>query len=130
MVKRFDQKRENEYFQDLTSLRKQGAMDKYVSKFQKIRVMIHHILEEQLKFLFIKGLMDPLQGMVKVSSSRNLDDVIRAAYDRELIVKSLKGGKKYKGPITRKPFTNKEGTSKAKPFPLPRMSQLDITTWR
>ena len=31
-----------------------------VSEFQKIAVMIHHILEERLTFLFIEGLMEPL----------------------------------------------------------------------
>lgn len=71
-----------------------------MSKFQKVAVMIHHILEERLTFLFIKGLMEPLQGMVKVSSPRSLDDDIQAAYDLKPTMKSLKGGQMYKGPIT------------------------------
>lgn len=102
MVNKFDQKKDyNYYFQDLASLRQQGAVDEYVSEFQKIIIIIHHILKEWLTSLFIKGLMEPLQGMIKVSSPRNLDDAIRAEYDLELtIMKSLKGGKTYKGPIT------------------------------
>jgi len=52
--------------------------------------------------------MDPLQGMVKVSSPRNLDDAIRAVYNLESTMKSLKGGQMYKGSVTRKKFA-KEG---------------------
>jgi len=71
--------------------------------------------------------------MVKVSSPRNLDDAIRAAYDLESTVKSLKalkGGKTYKGPATQKTFLDKGGPSKAKPFPPPRTKQLDVATRR
>jgi len=66
--------------------------------------------------------------MVKASSPKNLDDAIRAAYDLEMTVKSLKGGQTYKGPATRKTFADKEGPSKAKPFPPPRTNQLDAAT--
>lgn len=33
-------------------------MDEYVLEFKKIVVMIHHILKEQLTFLFIEGLIE------------------------------------------------------------------------
>jgi len=49
-------------------------------------------MEEWLIFLFIEGLMEALQSMVKVSSPRILDDVIQIAYDLELTMMSLKGG--------------------------------------
>lgn len=79
--------------------------------------MIHHIPEERLTFLFIEDLMEHLQGMVKVSSPRSLDDAIQAEYDLEPMMKSLKGGQTHRGSITRKPFVDKEGPSKAKPLP-------------
>jgi len=60
LVKRFDQKKENDYLRDLTTLKQQGAMDEYVFEFQKIAVMIHYIPKERLTFLFIEGLMEPL----------------------------------------------------------------------
>jgi len=53
--------------------------------------MIHHILEERLTFLFIKGLINPLRGMVKVSYPRTLYDAIWVAYDLEPTMKFLKG---------------------------------------
>lgn len=76
----------------------------------------------------MEGLMESLQGMVRVSSLRNLDHAIRVAYDMEPTMKSLKGGRTYKGLATRKGFANKEGPSKAKPFPPPQTNQLDATT--
>lgn len=112
------------------SLRQQGTVDEYVSKFQKIAVMIHHIPQERLTFLFIEEMMESLHGMVKVSSPRILDDAIQAAYDLQLTMKSLKGGYMYKQLATQKTFANKEGPSKAKPFPPPRTNQLDVATRR
>lgn len=42
-------------------------VDEFMVEFQRLVMMIHHILEEQLTFLFIKDLVKPLRGMVKVS---------------------------------------------------------------
>lgn len=67
-------------------------MDDFVAKFQRLAVMTHHLPEERLVFILIKGLMEPLRGMVKVSSPRSLDDAIRATYDLEPTIKSLRGG--------------------------------------
>lgn len=62
--------------------------------------MTHHLLEERLVFIYVEGLAEPLRGIVKVSSSRSLDDAIQATYDLEPIVKSLRGGSVSKGPTT------------------------------
>lgn len=97
-----------------------------MTEFQRLAVMIHHIPEERLTFLFIEGLAEPLRGMVKVSSPRSLDDAIRATYDLEPTVKSLKGGSVAKGQTNRKPFV--EGPSKAKMPPPSRTDQLDTAT--
>lgn len=56
-MKQFDKKRENDYFRELTYLRKQGMMDDYALEFQNITVMIHKIFEERLTFLFVEGLI-------------------------------------------------------------------------
>lgn len=48
--------------------------------------MIHNILEEQLNFMFMEGLMESLHGMIRVSTPRSLYDTIRAAYNLESIV--------------------------------------------
>lgn len=75
LVKRFDRKKNN-YFRDMNSLRQTKIVDEFVIEFQKLVVMIHHISEERLTFLFIEGLIEPLEGMVKVSYPRALDDAI------------------------------------------------------
>lgn len=80
-------------------LQQMRAVDEFVMEFQRIVVMTHHLLKERLIFIFIKGLMEPLRGMVKVTSPRSLDDTIRAAYDLEPIMKSLKGWQVSKGLI-------------------------------
>lgn len=66
LVRRFDQK-ENDYLWELNSLRQGEIVDEFVTEFQRLAIMIHHILEDRLKFLFIEGLVEPLRGMVKVS---------------------------------------------------------------
>lgn len=92
LVKRFNRKKENNYFQDLTSLRQLRIADDNVIEFQRISIMIHHIPKERLTFLFIEAMMEPFLGMVKVSSLKSLDDAIWETYDLEPTVKSLKGG--------------------------------------
>lgn len=39
--------------------------------------MIHNILEERMNFIFIKGLMEPLQVMGKISKPKIIYDAIR-----------------------------------------------------
>lgn len=89
--------------------------------------MIHHISKEWLTFLFIEGLSEPLRGMVKVLNPRAMDDMIRAAYDLEPTVKSLREGSANKAPPNQKLL---EGPSKAKALALPRSDQLDTATWK
>lgn len=67
-------------------------MDEHVIEFQRIVVMIDNILKGRLTFMFLEGLMESLQGMVRVFVPKTLDDAIRAAYDLEPTVKSLNGG--------------------------------------
>lgn len=84
---------------------------------------------EQLTFLFKEGLVEPLQGMVKVSSPRSLD-AIQVAYDLEPTMKSLKGGQTYNGSATQKTFADKEGPRDTTTVPPLRTKQLDTTTRR
>lgn len=63
-------------------------------------MMIHHILEERLIFLFIEGFFKPLRGMVKVLYPIILDDVIQVMYDLEPTMKSLRVGPSKKVPWT------------------------------
>lgn len=97
------------------TLRQSRVVDEFMMEFQMIAIMIHHILEERLAFLFIEGLMEPLRGMVKVSSLRSLNDAIREAYDLEPTVKSLRVGSISKGFVNQKLFA--EGPSKEKTLP-------------
>lgn len=46
LVKRFDRKKENDYFRELNSLRQTETVDEFVTEVQKLVVMIHHIPEE------------------------------------------------------------------------------------
>lgn len=105
MAKRFDRKREDDYFRDLTVLRQFGSVDEFVAKFQRLAVLTHHLLEERLVFIFVEGLTKLLRGMVKVSSSGSLDDVIWATYDLEPTVKSLRRGSVSKGPTNQKLYS-------------------------
>lgn len=107
LVKRFDWKKEDDYFRELTSLRQNGDVDEFVIEFQRLAMMIHHIPESRLTFLFTEGLMEPLQGMVKVSSPRSLDDAIWAAYDLESAISSLRGNPPQKRASTKKGFIEK-----------------------
>lgn len=100
-------------------MRQSGAMDKYVAKFQRISMMIHNVSEGRLTFMFLEGLMELLQSMMRVSIPNTLDDAIRVTYDLELIVNYLKKWKTLRGPTIHKGFSGKEGPSKTKSFPQP-----------
>lgn len=97
LANRFDQKKEDDYFHDMKALRKLGSMDEFITKLQRLVIITHHFLEEILVFIFIEGLMEPLGGMIKVSSPRSLDDAIRATYDLEPTMKYIRGGLLSKG---------------------------------
>lgn len=51
----FDQKREDDYFRDLTALQQSGVVDDFVAKFQRLAIMTHHLLKERLVFIFVEG---------------------------------------------------------------------------
>lgn len=53
LVKRFDRKKENDYFRELTSLKQQGTIDGYISEFHKRAMMIHNNSKERLTFIFV-----------------------------------------------------------------------------
>lgn len=72
--------------------------------------------------------MEPLQGMVKTSRPKTLDDAIRAAYDLEPTTTTLKGAQLHKRHVMKKFAAEKEVTSKPKTFFPPRTNQLDATT--
>lgn len=106
LAKRFDRKREVDYFRDLTALRPFGVVDEFMIEFQGLAIMTHHLSKERLVFIFVEGLAQPLSGMVKVSSPRSLDDAIRAAYDLEPTVKSLRGDRFPRGRLIGSHFQN------------------------
>lgn len=78
-VDHFDQKDEDEYFQDMASVRQKGTVDAYIVEFQRIAVMVPNIFEKRLTFLFMEGLLNPLSDMVKTFAPTSLQDAIKRA---------------------------------------------------
>ena len=52
-------------FQDLAHIRQVGTPEAYISKFQKVDVMVTNISQSRLVLLFIEGLAEPLKRLVK-----------------------------------------------------------------
>lgn len=79
----FNQKNEDENFQDLVSVRQKNMVDAYILEFQRIVVMVPNIYEKRVTFLFMEGLLEPLTGMVKTFSHTTLQDAIKRALTLE-----------------------------------------------
>ena len=86
LTERFDRRDPDISFQDLAHIRQVGTPEAYISKFQKVAVMVTDISESRLILLFTEGLAEPLKGSVKayrpttlqeaVSRTRDLQDAI------------------------------------------------------
>ena len=65
LVKRFDRKYPKLPLKELAQLKQYGTPESYMLEFQNLLVMVSDIYMAQLVPLYIKGLEEPLKGLVK-----------------------------------------------------------------
>ena len=54
-------------FKDLSQLKQFGTPYAYISKFQKVAVMVNDVSKALLVILLTEGLADPLRGLVRLT---------------------------------------------------------------
>ena len=54
-------------------------MGEYSLKFLELSVVIPDIPQKRLTYMFMKGLKDPIKGVVKPHEPQNLEEAIRKA---------------------------------------------------
>ena len=68
MIDRFYLKDDKEYFKELSKLKQTISVNEYIEEFQKVVVMVPHMSEKRLVYLFLDGLEDFVKGLVKAFS--------------------------------------------------------------
>jgi hypothetical protein len=70
----------------LAHLKQIGSPEAFISKFQRLAVMVVDIFEARLVMLFIEGLSEPLHGWVKAYKLSTLQDAVNRARDLETLL--------------------------------------------
>ena len=65
LTERFDWRDLDISFRDLAHIRQVGTPEAYISRLQKVDVMVTDISKSMLILLFTEGLDEPLKGLVK-----------------------------------------------------------------
>jgi hypothetical protein len=81
LIERFDRKDSKLHFRELVHLKQIGIQEAYISDIQRVSLMVSGISEGHLLMLFVKGLMEPLQGWFKAYKPTSLQDAIKRAWD-------------------------------------------------
>ena len=81
LIDRFDRKDPEIHFRELAQLKQASSAESYISKFQRVAVMVTDITEPCLIMLFTEGLAELLRGWVKAYKPATLQDAIGQARD-------------------------------------------------
>ena len=77
LIDRFDGKDPELNFKELAQLRQTGSVDQYITKFQKLFVLVKNISERRHIVLFMDGLIEQLKGWVKSFNPATLSEAIK-----------------------------------------------------
>ena len=80
-MERFDKKDPDIHFRDLAQLKQTVSAETFISKFQKVSVMVSDISKSRLIMLFTKALFEPLRRWVKAYRPITLQDAISRTLD-------------------------------------------------
>ena len=69
------------HFRELAQLKQTGSAEAFISKIQRIEVMVTDVSESRLTILFIEALPKPLQGWVKAYKPPTLQESISRSKD-------------------------------------------------
>ena len=72
LMKRFDKRDPEIHFRELAQLKKTSSAEAFISKFQRVAVMVTDVSESRLVMLFTEALTKPLHGWVKAYKSSTL----------------------------------------------------------
>lgn len=76
-IDRFDGRDPELNFKELAQLKQSGPVDSYITKFQRLSVLVSDISERRLVVLFMDRLMEPLKGWVKGFNPNTLSERLR-----------------------------------------------------
>lgn len=100
------------HFNKLAKSRQHGKMDDYV-ELQQVSIMVLDVTKRMLVVLFVKGLSNPLKGLIKALNPISLQKTIKRALNLEdLVTKSKFYSESVPSGQHEKPFH--------KAFPQPR----------
>ncbi|XP_059075191.1 uncharacterized protein LOC131875172 [Cryptomeria japonica] len=120
LIDRFDSKDPELHLKDLTQLKQTGAVEQYISEFEKLAILVTEISERHKIVIFIDGLSDSLKGWVKSLNPPTLQTAIKRARELE---PSSKGKLFNKGPSP-KPEKDKQPFNKDD-FPKNKLDKED-----
>ena len=68
----FDKKDPKIHFKEIAQLKQTGSAETFISEFQRVVVMVSHMLKSRLIMLFMEALAEPIHGWVKDYKPINL----------------------------------------------------------
>ena len=81
LIDHFDRKDPELNFKDLAQLKQTGTVDNYITKFQRLSVLVTDISKRCRTILFMDGLREPMRGWIKGFNPCALNEAIMNVHD-------------------------------------------------
>ena len=86
LVERFDPRDPEAHFAKLTKLKQEGDLEDYIAEYFQLLVMVSNLTMSRKVCMFINGMAEPLQGLVKSNKPTTLLEVVEKARDLQHIL--------------------------------------------
>jgi len=86
LMERFDRRDPEQCFAELTRLKHRGSLETYIVNFLRVSVMVPDLSTAQRIYMYVEGLAEPLQGLVRSTRPTTLQDAISKTRDLQDIL--------------------------------------------
>ena len=101
LVERFDPRGSESHFAKLTNLKQEGDLEDYIAEYLQLSVMVSNLTMCRKLCMFMNGMDEPLQGLVKSTKPTTLLEAMEKARDLKHILpreRALLQQEAYSGP--------------------------------
>ena len=86
LVERFDPRDSEAHFSKITKLKQEGDLEEYIVEYLQLSVMVSNLTMSRKICMFVNGMAEPLQGLVKSTKPTTLLEVVEKARDLQHIL--------------------------------------------
>ena len=81
LIERFNRRDLEQHFVEMTRLKQTGNPETYIADFLRVSVMVPDLSVARRIYMFVEGLTEPLQGLVRSTRPTTLQDAISRTQD-------------------------------------------------